>query len=98
MKLKSIKKLVAETLKANEVTRGNDDILYLEIIKTVMGEDYRLMTIGDFFQNRKLIGVPNFESVRRCRQKVQAENPSVRPNREIAEGRRKSEEEYYDFF
>lgn len=58
--------------------RDNDDLLYIR-----MAEDLGLnnMTFGTVFTNRKELGLPPFETVRRARQKAQAEDETLRGNR-----------------
>ncbi len=100
MELKKIKDLVFETLKQGEVFRENDDKLYLAICVKVFSYNDRClttMTVGEFFTNRKRLGLPSFESVRRSRQKVMEEHPELKPCEKVLEARKKQEEKFYKF-
>lgn len=102
MELKQLKDIVIETLKQFDFTRGDDDLLYLNVLIKLDGkrptEDLIVdMRLADFFTNRKRYGFPSFESVSRCRRKAQEENPDLRPPKKIQEARRMQEEKFYDF-
>lgn len=103
MELKKLKILVIQTLKENEAVRGNDDLLYLEIIKKIhpywdngrINTNIQNATIGEFFTSRISAGLPSFESVTRCRRKVQEENPALRPCEKVQKAREYKREEIY---
>ena len=102
MELKQLKDIVIETLKQFDFTRGDDDLLYLNVLVKLDGkrptEDLIVdIRLADFFTNRKRYGFPSFESVSRCRRKAQEENPDLRPPKKIQEARRMQEEKFYDF-
>ena len=100
MELKKIKDLVIETLKQGETFRENDDQLYYAIIVKIMPETESGL-IGDmpircFFANRKRLGLPSFESVRRSRAKIMEEHPELKPCEKVQKGREIQREKYYD--
>lgn len=101
MELKKIKDLVIETLKQGETFRENDDQLYYAIIVKIMPETESGligdMPIRSFFANRKKLGLPSFESVRRSRQKVQEEHPELKPCEKVQENRKQQGERFYNF-
>lgn len=104
MELKKLKMLVIQTLKENEAVRGNDDLLYLEIIKKIhphwnsgrINTDIQNATIGEFFTSRISAGLPSFESVSRCRRKAQEEINGLKPCERIQESRKRQEERFYN--
>lgn len=104
MELKKIKELVTKMLEEREELRGNDDLLYLEVIKKVhpawnngrITTNVENMTIGEFFKNRKTAGLPNLESVRRSRAKIMEEHPELKPCEKVQKGREIQREKYYD--
>lgn len=96
MKLNTVKDLVENFLKENPVTRGDDDLLYMLIIQR-LGVDLDGTSIRDFFECRFRIGLPSFESVRRARQKAQADNEELLPCEDIVQHRRKCEKKFYKF-
>jgi hypothetical protein len=93
--------LVKKLLQEKEGLRGDDDLLYLSVcIKIFSKTSYRNITemsVGEFFRNRKEYGLPTFESVSRCRRKVQEERPDLKPCKKIQEARTKREEEFYNW-
>ena len=95
--------LVKKLLQEKEELRGDDDLLYLTVIRIVhpywnngrITTDIENATIGEFFTSRKSAKLPTFESVTRCRRKVQEERPELKPCKKIQEARTKREEEFY---
>ena len=102
MELKNLSKIVIETLKQFDFTRGDDDLLYLNVLikfdAKIPTENLIVdMRLADFFTYRKRYGFPSFESVSRCRRKVQEEFPDLRPPKKVQEARRVQEEKFYDY-
>lgn len=105
MELKKLKMLVIQTLKENEAVRGNDDLLYLEIIKKIhpywnngrITTDIQNASIGEFFTSRISAGLPSFESVSRCRRKLQEQYECLKPCKKVQESRKRQEEKFYNF-
>lgn len=92
--LLQVKRRVEMILEENPATRDSDDLLYLEVIRKAAPEAEHL-SVGCFFRNRKNLEVPSFESVRRTRQKTQAERPELKGTKESE--RRDSEAEFRAF-
>ena len=105
MELKKIKDIVIETLKQSEVMRGNDDLLYLEVLKKIhphwnngrITTNIENISLGEFFSERKAHKLPSFESIRRSRQKAQEENKNLRPSEKVQKARKIQEENFYKF-
>ena len=102
MELKNLSEIVIETLKQFDFTRGDDDLLYLNVLikldAKIPTENLIVdMRLSDFFTNRKRYGFPSFESVSRCRRKAQEEFPDLRPPKKVQEARRVQEEKFYDY-
>ena len=97
--------LVKKLLQEKEELRGNDDLLYLTVIKIVhpywnnarINTDIENAPIGEFFKMRKSAKIPTFESVTRCRRKVQEENAELKPCEKVQAARLKQEEEFYNW-
>lgn len=89
--LKKIKKLVMAELKHNPVARKSDKILFLEVCRR-MGIDvylsFNFLTLTN--------SLPNPESVRRCRQKIQSKHPELKD--ELTADRRAELETKYKAF
>lgn len=94
--LRTIKGAVKRILENDVLSRSSDLRLY-RLIAQEANEDAIEMSFGYVLSNLGELGLPNFESVRRARQRVQGENPGLRPNAVVADARRKLEDEYYDF-
>ena len=97
--------LVKKLLQEKEELRGDDDLLYLTVNRIVhpywnngkITTDIENATIGEFFTYRKSAKLPTFESVTRCRRKVQEERPDLKPCEKIQEARTRREEEFYNW-
>ena len=105
MELKKIKELVTKLLSEKPELRASDDLLYLEVLKKVhphwsnarITTNIENISIGEFFTMRKSAKLPNFESVRRSRQKAQEEHPELKPCEKVLEARKRNEENFYNF-
>ena len=97
--------LVKKLLQEKEELRGDDDLLYLSVIRIVhphwnngrITTNIENMPIGEFFAERKNMKLPTYESVSRCRRKLQEENPALRPREAIQKGREVQQERFYNF-
>jgi hypothetical protein len=77
--MKRIKEVTDTTKKVLEeipVTRNSDDLLYLKVCERYNSSVLN-MPFWYVFANRKALGIPFFESVRRPRQKLQAAYPEL---------------------
>lgn len=79
VRLKKIKDVVKEILEENFEARDNDQILYYEFCKKLCeAEGYEIDKIS--FKSvmfDKVITFPNYESVSRCRRKLQENDTSL---------------------
>lgn len=79
---------VYETLSKNEATRNSD----LELYKSILNDFYgttdlsRIYLVGDIFS-----------SIKRCRQKIQHDNPFLGPKKEVKLMREDVEQKYLNF-
>ena len=89
--LRKIKKLVLAELKQNPVSRKSDQILFLEVCRRMGIDVYQSL---DFLIITHQL--PNPESVRRCRQKIQQQFPELRDEKTV-ERRAELETEYRAF-
>jgi hypothetical protein len=97
--LKTIKALVQNILEKSEKARNNDNYLYLMVCETIAKGrcDLSKVSVVNFFLSLSDTGFPPFESVRRSRQKVQAECPWLAPSKAVEELRAENEEAYREF-
>ena len=95
-KLKKLEPIVKSILEEYEETRGDDFLLVAEVYYKLIPEvsKYSFFTV---MQGHKLLNLPYFESIRRTRQKLQAENEHLRPSEGKRVARLKEEKEYIDY-
>lgn len=67
--------LVEEALISNPATRGDNFILYIEVLKKFVDTK---MSLEAVFLNHKSLGIPSLETITRCRRKLQELNPTLR--------------------
>ena len=94
--LQNIKAAVKTILEEEPQTRNSDSLLYLHVLKKV-GDDLLTMPVRDFLANMGESEAPPFESVRRTRQKVQAECPWLAACPKVGEYRAENEQAYREF-
>ena len=98
--LKTIKALVKWILEKSEKSRNNDNYLYL-LVCTYIGDkfdcDLAKVSVEEFFENLSESAFPPFESVRRTRQKLQAENPHLAASDRVKAMRDEQEMEYWSY-
>ena len=92
MRLDTYKDLIKDLLTEYPQLRGNDRRLYLAVIWK-LGYDLNV-SVKDFFNDDSY---PNYESIRRCRQKTQEEHPELLPEDKIQELRDQAQKEYLQF-
>lgn len=74
-KIKLIEPLVEEALINNKACRGDNFILYLEVLKKYIDLN---LSIKDVFLNHDLLGIPSLESITRARRKLQEKHPELK--------------------
>lgn len=79
-KLKKVEHVVERILREREESRKSDDVLYLHVCE-YFNADAPSMTLANFLSSRKSVGCPNFETVRRTRQKVFEKHPDLKPEK-----------------
>ena len=98
--LKTTTDLVKGILKRCPEARNSDNILYYYVCGLIgkeNGIDIERMSMPTFFLNLKRYGFPAFESVRRTRQKIQAEYPELSGNDRVEGQRKLNEEAFRDY-
>lgn len=78
--LKQTTKIVKAILEIDERARNNDGYLYIKVLEVrglQDGVDYISLPVKDFLPYVNSMGVPNAETVRRTRQKVQQHHPEL---------------------
>ena len=99
-KLYQTNKIVKSILEEEEKARNSDSYLYLQVlyrVGQVKGIDVNAMSVPDFLLNRNRLGFPCFETVRRTRQKIQAEHPELAGSDDVEAQRIINERVYRDY-
>ena len=98
--LKTTTNIVKHILEADERARNNDGYLYFKVLDFCGQRDgvsYIQMTICEFLPHVNSLGVPNFETVRRTRQKIQQHCPELDACDKVAGYRYEKEQEYRSY-
>ena len=98
--LKSTTELVREVLQSHPKARNSDNELYYwvcAIIGHKIGIDVHKMSMPLFFLHLHEYGFPQFETVRRTRQKLQATYPELCGSKTVEGQRRVNEEAFRDY-
>jgi hypothetical protein len=94
--LKTIEEKVRAVLKANEEARDDDMKLYLNVCNDCVPNAGNL-PLEVIMIRHKSLGIPRFESVRRTRQKLQAENPELSGSTRMIKLRQAQEQVYRNY-
>lgn len=96
MKIQKVSNIVKEILERNKATRDNDNLLYVEVIYAIKPEvvnsNFRYV-----LSNANFLGLPPFETVSRCRRKLQRTYTELKASKEVEEGRAKKLDEVLDY-
>ena len=99
--MKNIKDLVTAILREDECARNSDNHLYYRIIciyTDLQGVDANAISVTEFFcYGMDYYKIPGFETIRRTRQLVQAQNPELAGKPEVNTNRKKREGLFYQF-
>lgn len=95
-KLKNTKELVQAILENSPETRNSDMLLYFRVCQ-IKNAGALHLPFGAVITNLDRCKLPPFESVRRARQKIQAEFPHLAPCKKIEEFRAENEVEFREF-
>ena len=92
--------LVKVVLQEEPQTRSSDNLLYLKVIERIAEEkgiDLENFSVPYFLKNMSFMYFPPFESVRRARQKIQAQHPELSAKAKVQAQRKINEAEYREF-
>lgn len=98
--LNNTTELVKSVLKLHPQARNSDNYLYYTVCKIIgrrNGIDVDSMPMPRFFLHLKDFGFPAFETVRRTRQKIQAECPELAADATVEAGRMLNEEAFREY-
>lgn len=92
--LSTVKELVRFILSENRLSRNSDTYLYLKVIEHQAEQrniDLSMVSVDSFFLCAIKDGFANYESVRRVRQKLQADYPELRGDARVQAAHRENE-------
>ena len=92
----STKSLVKTILENDEQARNSDSFLYFRMLEKI-DKTLLAVPVNEFLLTMRAMGIPPFESVRRTRQKIQAECPWLAACDRVKEFRAENEEIYREF-
>ena len=92
-----INKLVTRILEESPKTRNSDNLLYLTVIENIHPGVSKL-TMAGVLLNQEALNIPCFETVRRTRQKIQAEREDLRATPKVQDYRTAREEAFSEYF
>ena len=98
--IKNTAKLVKKALINHPETRNSDNYLYYVICHDLLAEiglNIDRLSLSNALLNRKVYGLPPFETCRRARQKIQAEFPELAGTDEVEATRAYKEEMFRDY-
>ena len=93
MKLNKTIDLVKEILNEYPATRNSDNLLYLTVVESI-GKGNSDKSISEILLGLEELGLPCFETVRRTRQKLQADFPELQACDAVQDFRTEREEEF----
>ena len=88
--------IIKEILTKNKLAREDDNLLYIEVIYKC-NPSYVNVNFLYTFTYAKYLGLPAFESVSRCRRKIQAENEDLKGSLENQIARDKKEINIFEY-
>ena len=94
--IKRISSLVKDILTENAETRNSDMLLYLKVCQRIM-PIVTEMPFPHVLMFYKTYNLPCFETVRRSRQRIQAENPELAGDEKVRRKRKEREAEFREF-
>lgn len=97
MKFKGTEKLVLSILESVPAARNSDGILYLIVIEKI-GKGNSDKPISEILLGLEELGLPCFETVRRSRQKIQAEREDLRACDKVQDFRTEREESFRRYY
>jgi len=96
MRLGKIKEVVIEILETTPSARNDDMVLYALVCRK-FNPQVRYGRFDFVLVNHAELSIPNFESVGRCRRRVQAQRPDLQSSEEVQKIKAERIEEFKAF-
>lgn len=100
MQIETTAAIVQNILTSNVASRNSDNFLFYLVCKHQLdakGIDIDTIGFKELFLSFPEYGLPQFETVRRTRQKLQEDNPELRCNESVGIARSASQDAFKDF-
>ena len=94
--LKKVEDVVYRVLEDYPEARNSDNILYSYVISKYNPEALK-QTLGEYLRYFKDFNIPRFESVSRCRRKLQEKNPELRGAEDVKKWRKENETRFFNY-
>lgn len=94
--LKTISKIVKEALEESPEARNDDCLLYVIVCGRINPDVYS-SGFAEVMANRAFLKIPAPETVRRSRQKIQAEFPELSGTKDCQKARKEFETDFREF-
>lgn len=98
--LKTTAALVKHILETNPQARNSDSYLYYKVLQFEANQksiDLRSLTVQEFLLCINQLGFTGFETVRRARQKIQAQYPELAAEKSVSAARAENEKDFRAF-
>jgi hypothetical protein len=101
MKFKKVEEDIIPILKSNKSARCDDMILYADYAyRKIAGLGYGSEWLQKIFSDRRfraIHGIATFETVSRCRRKIQETRDDLKASADMIEEKKRQEKEYRDY-
>lgn len=94
--LKTTTQLVQQVLEEVPAARSSNDVLYLEVFR-IINQNVLGLPLDVVLTNMKEYALPSFETIVRCRRKLQAEIPELRAGAAVQGFRGEREAEFREW-
>lgn len=94
--LKKIEDVVLRVLEDHPEARNSDNILYSYVIGKYT-PDALSQSLGEYLRYFKDLKIPRFESVSRCRRKLQEKHPELRGAEDVKKWRKENETRFFNY-
>lgn len=98
--IRTTKDLVKNILITNKKTRSSDNYLYFSVCEQLgkeRGIDIHSMSMPNFFLHMREYGFPSYETVGRCRRKLQETYPQLAAEHDVEAQRTLNNDVFRDF-
>lgn len=97
MKISKTNDIVKDILVKEPFTRNSDNILYIKVVER-LNSNANDKPFSEVMANLKELGLPCYETVSRCRRKLQEQHPELQACDRVQDFRTANEEEFRTYF